>query len=188
MGRNAVEKLAEKMRKNSFANLALLLGGIFVLGIGLSHTLWLQKSASKSLAGADAVNTLSPESAPVIVPKETTSTRSSLAKVPPATLDIEVEHNFTQAQLSVWVDDHSIHTHPLEGTDKKRLVVFHGVQGHQSHVMHLAPGEHRVRVWVVSGVDSYDQSGTVAGEFVSGKEKVLRIHFNKRGEMNLRLQ
>ena len=40
----------------------------------------------------------------------------------------------------------------------------------------------------MSGVDSYDQSGMVAGEFASGKEKVLRIHFNKRGEMNLSLQ
>ena len=144
--RNAVEKLLEKMRKNSFASLALLLGGIFVLGIGLSHTLWLKKSASKSLAGANAVNALSPESAPVIVPQETTSTRSSLAKVPPATLDIEVEHNFTQARLSVWVDDHSIYTHLLEGTDKKRLAVFHGVHGHESHAMQLAPGKHRVRV------------------------------------------
>jgi hypothetical protein len=134
------------MRKNSFASLALLLGGIFVLGIGLSHTLWLKKSASKSLAGANAVNALSPESAPVIVPQETTSTRSSLAKVPPATLDIEVEHNFTQARLSVWVDDHSIYTHLLEGTDKKRLAVFHGVHGHESHAMQLAPGKHRVRV------------------------------------------
>jgi hypothetical protein len=103
-------------------------------------------------------------------------------------LDIEVVHNFTQARLSVWVDDHSIYSHLLEGTDKKRLAVFHGVHGHESHAMQLAPGKHRVRVRVVSGADSYDQSGTVAGEFVSGKEKVLRIHFNKRGEMNLSLQ
>jgi serine/threonine protein kinase len=188
LGRNAVEKLLEKMRKNSFASLALLLGGLLVFGIGLSQPRWLQKPASRSLAGSDAVKTLSPESAPVVVPKETTPTRPSLAKVSPATLDVEVEHNFTEARLSVWVDDHSIYTQLLEGTDKKRLVVFHSVQGHQSHVMHLAPGKHRVRVRVVSGGDSYDQSRTVAGEFVAGKEKVLQIHFNKRGEMNLSLQ
>jgi serine/threonine protein kinase len=188
LGPNALVKLLEKMRKNSFASLALLLAGLLVLGIGLSHTLWPQKPASKSLAGSDAVKTLSPESAPVMVPNETTSTRSSLAKVPPATLHIEVEHNFTEARLSVWVDDHSVYTQLLEGTEKKRLVVFHGVQGHDSHVMHLAPGKHRVRVRVVAGEDSHDQSRTVAGEFVGGKEKVLRIHFNKRGEMNLSLQ
>jgi serine/threonine protein kinase len=188
LGRSAVETLLEKMRKNSFASLALLLGGLLVLGIGLGHTLWLQKLASKSLAGADPVNALSPDGSPGLVATGSTPTHPNLAKVPPATLDIEVEHNFTQARLSVWVDDHSTYTHPLEGSDKKRLLVLHTVQGHESHVMHLAPGEHRVRVRVVSGTDSYDQSGTVAGEFVSGKEKVLRIHFNKRGEMNLSLQ
>jgi serine/threonine-protein kinase len=188
LGRNAVAKLLEKMRKNSFASLALLLGGLLVLGIGLSHTLWQQIPASRSLAGADGVNTLLPESAPGPVAMGSTAAHSNLAKVAQATLDIEVEHNFTQARLSVWVDDHSTYTHLLEGSDKKRLVVFHGVRGHDSHVTHLAPGEHRVRVRVVSAVDSYDQSGTVAGEFASGKEKVLRIHFNKRGEMNLSLQ
>jgi serine/threonine protein kinase len=186
--RDAVEKLLEKMRRNSFASVGMLLGGLLVLGVGLSHTLWLQKPALKSLAGSDAVKTLSPESAPVMVPKATMPARPSLAKASPATLDIEVEHNFTQARLSVWVDDHSIYTHLLEGTDKKRLGVFHGVQGHESHAMQLVPGKHRVRIRVVSGVDSYDQSGTVAGEFVAGKEKVLRIRFNKRGEMNLSLQ
>jgi tRNA A-37 threonylcarbamoyl transferase component Bud32 len=108
--------------------------------------------------------------------------------VPPATLDIEVEHHFTAAQLSVWVDDHSIYTHPLEGTDKKRLVVFHGVQGHESHALQLAPGKHRVRVEVESGVDSYDQSRTVTGEFASGNDKVLRVRFSKSGEMSLSLQ
>jgi serine/threonine protein kinase len=187
-GRNAVEKLLEKMRNNFFASLALLLGGLLVLGIGLSQTLWLQKLASKSLAGTDAVNMLSPESAPGLVATGSTPAHPNSAKLPPATLDIEVEHNFTQARLSVWVDDHSIYTDLLEGSDKKRLVVFHGVQGHETHIMHLTPGEHRVRVRVVSGADSYDQSGTVAGEFVSAREKVLRIHFSKRGEMNLSLQ
>ncbi|MFZ0770219.1 MAG: serine/threonine-protein kinase [Candidatus Sulfotelmatobacter sp.] len=186
--RDAVEKLLEKIRKNSFASVGMLLGGLLVLGIGLSQTVWRQKPPSRSLAGSDAVKTLSPESAPGLVATGVTPAQPSSAKVSPATLDIEVEHNFTQARLSVWVDGHSIYTHLLEGTDKKRLVVFHGVQGHASHAMQLAPGKHRVRIRVVSGVDAYDQSGTVAGEFVAGKEKVLRIHFNKRGELNLSLQ
>ena len=95
---------------------------------------------------------------------------------------------FHLAQLSVWVDDHKAYNHLLEGSDKKRLVVFHGVQGHESHALQLAPGKHRVRVEVASGLDSYDQSGTVQSQFVSGKEKVLRIHFNKHREMTLSLQ
>jgi hypothetical protein len=125
---------------------------------------------------------------PMLGATGTTPAHPTLAKVSPAKLDIEVEHNFTSAQLSVWVDDHSIYTHMLEGTDKKHLVLFHGVHGHESHVVKLAPGKHRVRVRVVSGVDSYDQSGTAAGEFASGKETALHIKVNKRGEINLNLQ
>ena len=113
---------------------------------------------------------------------------ATLAKVTPATLDIEAEYNFTGAHLSVWIDGRQTYTRELEGTDKKRLVVFHGVEGHASHVIQVAPGEHRVRVRVVSGLDLYDQSRTVEGEFTSGKEKLLQIHFDKRGEMNIGLQ
>jgi eukaryotic-like serine/threonine-protein kinase len=131
-------------------------------------------------------------------PSETKPARRTMAKVSPsnvssgngssARLDVEAEYNFTEAQLSVWIDDQQAYAHPLEGTDKKRLVVFHGVEGHQSHVIQLSPGEHRVRVRVVSGADSYDQSRTVEGEFASGKEKLLQIHFDKRGLMNVTLQ
>jgi len=106
----------------------------------------------------------------------------------PATLEIEVEHKFAEAHLSIWVDDRLTYTHLLEGTDKKRLVVFHHVQGHEFHAMQVSPGKHLLRVQVTSDVASYDQSATVEGEFASGQENVLRINFNKHGEMSLSLQ
>jgi serine/threonine-protein kinase len=108
--------------------------------------------------------------------------------VPPSVLDIEVEHKFAEAQLSIWVDDHLTYTHSLEGADKKHLVVFHKVQGHEFHAVQIPPGKHSLRVRVASGADSYDQSGTVEGEFASEKEKMLRINFGKGGEMQLSLQ
>jgi hypothetical protein len=106
----------------------------------------------------------------------------------PAVLDIEVEHKFAEAQLSIWVDDHLTYTHSLEGADKKHLVVFHKVEGHEFHAVQIPPGKHSLRVRVASGADSYDQSGTVVGEFASEKEKMLRINFGKRGEIQLSLQ
>jgi serine/threonine protein kinase len=110
------------------------------------------------------------------------------AATSPATLEIEVEHKFAEADLSIWVDDRLMYTHRLEGTDKKHLVVFHHVQGHEFHAMQVPPGKHRLRVQVTSDVASYDQSATVEGEFASGQENVLRINFTKHGEMNLSLQ
>ena len=54
--------------------------------------------------------------------------------------------------------------------------------------MQVAPGKHQLRVQVISDADSTDHSATIAGEFVSGKEQMLQIYFDKRGEMNLTLE
>jgi serine/threonine protein kinase len=119
-------------------------------------------------------------------------TRARLA--PPATasaaalLDIEVDHKFAQAKLSIWVDDHLSFTRALEGTDKKRLVVFHHMQGHEIHAMQISPGKHVLRVEVSADPDNSEQADTVRGEFVGGEEKLLRIQFDKAGRMALQLE
>jgi serine/threonine protein kinase len=203
-GREAVEKLIEKMRKSSVAAVALLLFGLLVFGMRLSQTVLPQQQPAQTPAAGNTANTVSSPNATLkpsseIKPAHTSpskdevstgtkSAHTNVAKVPPAMLDIEMEHNFTSAELSVWVDDHPAYSRKLEGTDKRRMVVFHAVQGHESHAIQLAPGLRSVRVQVASGVDSAERSGTVTGEFVSGKERTLRIHFNKRGEMTLSLQ
>jgi hypothetical protein len=102
-----------------------------------------------------------------------------------AMLDIQVDHKFAEAHLSIWVDSHLTYDHALEGTDKKRLVVFHHVQGHEIHAMQIQAGSHQLRVQITSGANSFDQS--VTGDFSSGAEKLLRISFDKRGEMSLNL-
>jgi serine/threonine protein kinase len=115
-----------------------------------------------------------------------TSSAAAPAATTPATLGIEVDHKFAEAHLSIWVDDRLSYTHTLEGTDKKRLVVFHHVQGHEIHSMQIQPGTHHLHVQVTSESQSSNQS--VTGAFASGAEKLLRIYFDKRGEMNLNLE
>jgi serine/threonine-protein kinase len=127
----------------------------------------------------------SPTVSPTASPATSPATSPAAA---PATLEIEVEHRFAQAQLSIWVDDRLTYTHQLEGTDKKHLVVFHHVQGHEFHAMQVSPGKHSLKVQVTSDGAAYDQSATAEGEFVSGQESVLRINFSKHGEINLSLQ
>ena len=99
-----------------------------------------------------------------------------------------MEHKFAEANLSVWIDDLLTYTRRLEGTDKKHLVVFHHVEGHEFHAMQVSPGKHSLRVQVTSVEAAYQRSATVAGEFASGRENVLRINFDKRGDMTLSLQ
>jgi serine/threonine protein kinase len=186
VGRAAVEKLLARMRKNSFSA-ALLLVGLLVLGIGLSYAAWPPKAPGKRLAAEVSLKTLSSESAPGLV-EPATAPKPRSAKAVPATLEIEVDHKFAEADLSIWVDGHLTYTHSLEGTDKQHLVVFHHVEGHEFHATQISAGKHRLRVRVASAADSYDQSGTVAGEFASGKESRLRISFSKQGAIQLSLQ
>ena len=103
-------------------------------------------------------------------------------------LGIEVEHKFADARLSIWVDDHLTYTHTLEGTDKKHLVVFHQVHGHEFHAMQVSPGKHLLRVQVTPSTAKDEQSATLTGEFVSGKENMLHIRFPKQGKMELSLE
>jgi serine/threonine-protein kinase len=147
----------------------------------VAKTLALKKIAHKTAAAK-----------PANLPEKIAGARSPTPAIgpaiSPALLDIQVDHKFAEAHLTIWVDDQMTYTHLLEGADKKRLVVFHTVQAHEFHAMQVPLGKHQLRVRVESPVDSYDQSGVVAGEFSTAKEQVLRINFGKRGEMQLSLQ
>jgi len=156
---------------------------------------------SSSTASLTAVSAASPKASPAASAALSAVTSSA---TPSATLEIEVDHKFATAHLSIWVDGSLTYTRVLEGTDKKRLGFFHHVQGHEIHLMQVSSGKHRLRVRVTSGTDAevptdpttetpttvpiYDQSAFVDGEFASGKENVLQITFNKRGEINLALK
>jgi eukaryotic-like serine/threonine-protein kinase len=93
-------------------------------------------------------------------------------------LGIAVEHHFVTADLSVWIDDRQIYSHSLRGAIKKRVVVFKGVEGYLSDVVQLTPGDHRIRVRVLSADGSYDESGSISGTFAPGSEKLLVIDFD----------
>src|SRR5271155_2664611 len=117
-----------------------------------------------------------------------TSSATSPSAISSATLEIDVEHNFAEAHLSIWVDGRLRYTHLLEGTDKKHLVVFHHVQGHEFHAMQISPGKHLLRVQVTSDASGYKGLAAVSGDFISGRENVLRINFAKSGEMKAILE
>jgi len=125
-------------------------------------------------------------SSPVVVASKSAATNSP--EISPATLEIEVTHKFAEAHLSIWLDDRLTYTRVLEGTEKQRLVVFRHVQGHEFHAVQIPAGKHRVKVRLVSGADGYDQTNSVEGNFSSGKETMLEIIANKKGEIQLTLQ
>ncbi len=203
----AAQNLLANMRKRSFAG-ALLTVGLLVFGLRMDQLLWPHAVPSQSLASSAAIKSLpraeeiapvKAETTPVIEKGRKSRANPSSSKVAaltlphqtlasPAVLEIEVEHRFAQAELSIWVDDSLSYTHALEGADKKHLVVFHQVQGHEFHAMQLSPGKHILRVQVTSGAANTGQTATLTGAFVSGKEKMLHILFTKQGKMDLTLE
>jgi len=153
------------------------------------------QAAPPSLAATDAA-LLKPAAPPAAAKLRNSILRSHpdskkpAAKSPaaPAMLEIEVDHKFAEAHLAIWVDQELTYTHPLQGVDRKHLVVFHHVQGHEFHAVQIPPGKHLLLVQVSPGAGASEQSGTVEGEFAGGSEKMLRILFSKGGEMNLTLE
>jgi serine/threonine-protein kinase len=104
-----------------------------------------------------------------------------------STLHMRVEHHFPQAEIFMWIDDKLTYTHTLDGTVKKRLVVFKGVQGFESESFRVSAGEHTVRVRVQSSTKSYDRTANITGDFPIDGERALRIDCQKR-ELKLALQ
>jgi hypothetical protein len=211
----ATQRLLEHMRKQSFAG-ALLVIGLIIFGVRIEHSLRPHKDATRKavsapIAAAPLPSPAVPISTPaskehkirkvapqLAVSKPLTSATGdkvalSPAKLTPpangtAMLEIEVDHKFADAHMAIWVDEELTYTHPLQGIEKKRLVVFHRVQGHEFHAVQVSPGKHLLKVQVSPGAGAIEQSGTVQGLFVRGSEKMLRIQFGKSGEMALSLE
>lgn len=161
------------------------------------------KHASRIYAGRP-VASVSPAPANMILLKKRarTSSRKSAAagyqgqasesreKAGTANLKLSVEHHFTDAKLSLFVDDKLTYTQALRASSKKRLVVFRGsVKGYDLETVPVPTGEHRLRVQVQSGASGFDHSTTIVGTFTSDAEKTLRINFDKqRNDMLVALE
>ena len=201
----AARRLLENMRRKSLAGV-ILFAGLLILGLQVEPFIWPQRISSQKEVATQPVSpppvVADPTPLKPIVPvvalkprKSFSRSRQSVPKLrassvsgSQAMLEIEIDHNFAEAHMAIWVDDQLTYTHPLAGMEKKHLVLFRRVQGHEFHAVQILPGKHLLRVQVSPGAGATEQSGTVEGEFAGGTEKMLRIQFSKNGEMNLSLE
>jgi serine/threonine protein kinase len=91
-----------------------------------------------------------------------------------AMLQVEVEHHFSDATASVWVDNSLVYTQSLLGKKQRHGLVFRKVVGHQFQVVRVTSGKHQVRVRIESPTDAYDQSKIASVDFAPGVS-LLRI-------------
>jgi serine/threonine protein kinase len=124
-----------------------------------------------------SVKVLAPKSKKSIRPAQVPASEN---KVPvaivaaDAMLQVEVEHHFSDATASVWVDKRLVYTQSLLGKKQRHGLVFRKVVGHQFQVVRVTAGKHQVRVRVESPPDAYDQSKIASVEFAPGVS-LLRI-------------
>jgi len=105
-----------------------------------------------------------------------------------STLQLRIEHRFQEAEVFVWIDDKLAYNQTVGGAVKKKMVLFKGVEGHQSDSVRVASGEHRFRVRVHASDDSYDQTATLSGSLPHEGERQLLIECAKHKPVHLSMQ
>jgi serine/threonine-protein kinase len=156
-----------------------------------------------SLASAQAV----PKTAAPVVPRSVAKTGLPAGITPPASnanqvavpspppgpaladsnLEVHIENHFPDASLRVWIDDKLAYEHQLRDGHKKRLILLGG-GAKETVTIPLSAGHHALRVQVQSASEKYDETKSVAGEFVKGGQKIVSINFEKHSkEMRISL-
>jgi hypothetical protein len=93
--------------------------------------------------------------------------------VPPARLEITLEHPLKSGFLRVWIDEALVAEKSLDSHVTRKLLVYRSRKGHLKEVLQVAPGEHAVRVRIDG--DGFDESRRVRGEFKSGQTARLGL-------------
>ena len=101
-------------------------------------------------------------------------------------VEIHIENRFADATLKVWIDNNLAYSHPLHDGHKKRLGLLGGATK-ETLTIPLPAGNHELRIEVRSASEQYDETKSVAGEFLAGGERILAIAFDKHSR-NMRIE
>ena len=93
-----------------------------------------------------------------------------------ANLHLKLQHNFRDAQLSVWVDGDLAFSGKVTGSTKKRfgLIPTDSVQGSSSQIIPVRSGQHSVRVRIEPD-DAAMQEDSTSGDFARNTERELLV-------------
>ncbi len=115
------------------------------------------------------------------------SKQSAVIPEPDAHLHISIQHPFTNATMSVWIDGKLKYTEALHGKEKKKLLVFHRTQGHSYENISIPAGKHSIKVRVQSAEQHYDHASSVLASVADNETKILGVRCEKE-ELKLELE
>jgi len=96
-----------------------------------------------------------------------------------AKLQVDIQHHFSGAKASIWLDDKLVFDQNLRGADQ-RHPLLRAIEVDQVTNFQFAPGKHWLQVRVVSPSNNYDQIETLETNLVAGSEHVLSVNCDKR--------
>jgi hypothetical protein len=91
--------------------------------------------------------------------------------VPPARLELAVEHPLSHGTVRVWIDGDQVLEEELRGRVAHKVLSLKTYKGSLTRTLDVAPGEHVVRVHVEGG--DFSDSLRIRGNFESGGTRRL---------------
>jgi hypothetical protein len=93
-----------------------------------------------------------------------------------ASLHVKLQHEFRNAQVSVWVDDDLAYSGKITGSTKKRfgLIPTDSVQGNLSQIIPVRSGQRNIRLRIEPD-DSPMQEDSIRGDFSNHTERDLTV-------------
>ena len=112
--------------------------------------------------------------------EKVSNSKAPAKAVADSTLNVRIEHRFSAAELSLWIDDKLAYDRPLRGQIKKHWNPFR-TDARETESVLLPSGKHRILVRVRSTPDQYEQSASILGHFTKDHPAILQINFERQG-------
>lgn len=100
-----------------------------------------------------------------------------------SSLHLKLQHDFRNAQVSVWVDDDLAYSGRVTGSTKKRfgLIPTDSAQGNLSQIIPVRSGHHNIRLRIEPDDASAAQGDSLSGEFSPHVERDLIVSARHSG-------
>src|SRR6266852_8014824 len=99
-----------------------------------------------------------------------------------ASLHLKLQHDFRDAQVSLWVDDTLAYSGKITGSTRKKfgLIPTDSVQGNLSQIIPVRSGQHNIRLRIEPD-DAAMQEDSISGDFSDHTERDLTVFARHSG-------
>jgi hypothetical protein len=99
-----------------------------------------------------------------------------------ASLHLKLQHDFRNAQVSLWVDDELAYAGKITGSTRKKfgLIPTDSVQGNLSQIIPVGSGQHNIRLRIEPD-DATMQEDSIHGDFSRHTERDLAVSARHSG-------